>query len=242
MIDTANGAAEGTLANVDLRLAAEELAVLCRGREAALALLLPELAGMQVPDVVERTLVARGFLELAPGGGTALAPFVEDLVLGVCEAWSVEHVTVDELGDGPGFWMAIAHGDDVAVTITPSEVDAVYDVSVSGPYEPPPDPSGEPELETTLGRLEELLSARREATLGPDPGDRATALVLGASSYVERVRRTFGWGVLAVEHRVLLDAADLGTYDLVGLPSPVDGDAVDAGATIRWVRVPGDGR
>lgn len=224
--------------NVDLHLTAEELAVLCRGREERLARLLPELAGARALDVVERTLVARGLLELAATGGTQPAPFVADLVLGICEPRTLEHVTVDELGGGPGFWVAIAHGDEVAVTITPSQAPAIYDVSVSGPYAPVrKENGGEPELETTLGRLEQLLTARREDTLVADPEDPATELVLGASSFVERVTRTFDGHGLAVEHRVLLDAADHGTYELVGMPSPVEGDDVDRAATIAWVRV-----
>ncbi|MEA2157007.1 MAG: hypothetical protein QOE11_3147 [Solirubrobacteraceae bacterium] len=231
----------GTLLSLDFRLTAEELAVLCRGREEALALLLPELAGITPLDVVERSLIARELLELAPGAGARPVGFTEDLVRALCEPVSIEHVTIDELGGGPGSWLTIAHGDDIAVTVTPSEVVSVYDVSMSGPYAPATNGHGDQaEFETTLRRLEELLTARRADALASDPEDRATALVLGAATYVERVQRVLDGGTLAVEHRVLLDADDLGTWELLGVPSPVEGDEVDRDAAISWVRIDDD--
>jgi hypothetical protein len=231
-------AADETLLGIDLRVTVEELAVLCRDDPGALALLLPDTAGVEALDVVERVLVARGMLELAAHGGTRRAAFADELVRTLTTPVSIEHVTVDELGDGPGWWVAVALGEDIAATITPAEVASVYDVSITGPYAPPAvaDP-GAAELVTTLAHLEQLLSARRDATLAADPGDRAAAIVVGAASYVERVRRTGDARAVMVEHRVLLDAGDLGTWELFGVPSPVDGDEVVGETQIAWVMI-----
>jgi hypothetical protein len=231
-------AADETLLGIDLRVTVEELAVLCRDDPGALASLLPETAGVAPLDVVERVLAARGMLELAAHGGTRRAAFADELVRALTTPVSIEHVTVDELGAGPGWWVVVAHGHDIAATITPAEVASVYDVSITGPYEPPAETDpGAAELVTTLARLESLLTARRDATLAAGPGDRAAAIVLGAASYVERVRRTVDVRAVTVDHRVLLDAGDLGTWELFGVPSPVDGDDAVGETQIAWVMI-----
>lgn len=230
-------ASDAAVESFELRLAAEELVVLCRGHEAGLALLLPELADLPAPDVVERTLIARGLLELDRTSGTRPDAFAGEIVEWMCAPNLVEHVTVDELGGGPGWWEAIAHADEAAVTVTPTHVAGVYSVVLTGPYEPPP-AAGEPELETSIGRLETLLSARRAGTLGLEPGDDAARLVLGASAFVDRVTRRRGGSTLVVEHRAVLAAGDLGTWVLTGLPSPADGDDIDTDAPVAWSRIP----